>query len=207
MRTMRNNGMLVILSGPAGSGKDTVIAELFKADVNVTKSVSMTTRAPREGEVDGVDYIFVDEAKFLGSVEKGELLEHARYGINYYGTPKAPVDKWLSEGETVILKIDVQGAGSIKKMYPDAVSIFIMPPSMEILESRLRNRGSEEEDDVLRRLKIAVREIERCREEYDYVVINDDLQNAVDDIITIINAETHKVSRCNKFLSEVCKNV
>ncbi len=207
MRTMRNNGMLVILSGPAGSGKDTVIAELFKADVNVTKSVSMTTRAPREGEVDGVDYIFVDEAKFLGSVEKGELLEHARYGINYYGTPKAPVDKWLSEGETVILKIDVQGAGSIKKMYPDAVSIFIMPPSMEILESRLRNRGSEEEDDVLRRLKIAVREIERCREEYDYVVINDDLQNAVDDIITIINAETHKVSRCNIFLSEVCKNV
>ena len=105
------------------------------------------------------------------------------------------------------MKIDVQGAGNIKKMYPDAVSIFIMPPSMEILETRLRNRGSEEEDDVLRRLKIAIREIERCRNEYDYVVINDDLKDAVDDIKTIITAETHRVSICNKFFSEVCKNV
>lgn len=204
---MKNNGMLVILSGPAGSGKDTVIAELFKSDIDITKSVSMTTRAPREGEVDGVDYIFVSEEDFLDAVEDGELLEYARYGINYYGTPKGPVDKWLDDGHKVILKIDVEGAGNIRKMYPDAVSIFIMPPTMEILEKRLRNRGSEEEEDVLRRLRIAVREIERCREEYDYVVINDDLKDAVDDIKTIIAAETHRVSRCNIFLSEVCKNV
>lgn len=204
---MKNNGMLVILSGPAGSGKDTVIAELFKSDFDITKSVSMTTRAPRDGETDGIDYIFVSEEDFLKSVKNDELLEFARYGINYYGTPKAPVDKWLSEGETVILKIDVEGADNIRKMYPDTVSIFIMPPSMQILEKRLRNRGSEDEEDVLRRLKIAVREIERCKNEYDYVVINDDLQDAVDDIKTIINAERHKVSRSNIFLSEVCKNV
>ncbi|HAS37410.1 MAG TPA: guanylate kinase [Ruminococcaceae bacterium] len=204
---MKNNGMLVVLSGPAGSGKDTVISELFKSDFDITKSVSMTTRKPRDGETDGIDYMFVSEEDFLDAVENGELLEYARYGVNYYGTPKGPVDKWLEDGHIVILKIDVEGAGNIRKMYPDTVSIFIMPPSMQILEKRLRDRGSEDEEDVLRRLKIAFNEIERCRNEYDYVVINDDLQDAVDDIKTIINAEKHKVSRCNIFLSEVCKNV
>lgn len=204
---MKNNGMLVVLSGPAGSGKDTVISELFKSDFNITKSVSMTTRKPRDGETDGIDYMFVSEEDFLDAVENGELLEYARYGVNYYGTPKGPVDKWLEDGHIVILKIDVEGAGNIRKIYPDTVSIFIMPPSMQILEKRLRDRGSEDEEDVLRRLKIAFNEIERCRNEYDYVVINDDLQDAVDDIKTIINAEKHKVSRCNIFLSEVCKNV
>lgn len=207
MRTMKNNGMLVVLSGPAGSGKDTVISELFKSDFDITKSVSMTTRKPRDGETDGIDYMFVSEDDFLDAVENGELLEYARYGVNYYGTPKGPVDKWLEDGHIVILKIDVEGAGNIRKIYPDTVSIFIMPPSMQILEKRLRDRGSEDEEDVLRRLKIAFNEIERCRNEYDYVVINDDLQDAVDDIKTIINAEKHKVSRCNIFLSEVCKNV
>ena len=204
---MKNNGMLVILSGPAGSGKDTVIAELYNTDLDLTKSVSMTTRAPREGEIDGVDYIFVSEDSFLDSVKKGDLLEFAHYGINYYGTPKGPVDKWLCEGKTVILKIDVEGAENIRKIYSDTVSIFIMPPSMAVLEKRLRNRGSEDEEDVLRRLKIALKEIERCRNEYDYVVVNDDLPDAVKDIETIINAERHKVCRCNNFLSEVCKNV
>lgn len=204
---MKNNGMLVVLSGPAGSGKDTVISELFKSDFDITKSVSMTTRKPRDGETDGIDYMFVSEEDFLDAVENGELLEYARYGVNYYGTPKGPVDKWLENGHIVILKIDVEGAGNIRKIYPDTVSIFIMPPSMQILEKRLRDRGSEDEEDVLRRLKIAFNEIERCRNEYDYVVINDDLQDAVDDIKTIINAEKHKVSRCNIFLSEVCKNV
>ena len=204
---MKNNGMLVVLSGPAGSGKDTVISELFKSDFDITKSVSMTTRKPRDGEADGIDYMFVSEEDFLDAVENGELLEYARYGVNYYGTPKGPVDKWLEDGHIVILKIDVEGAGNIRKIYPDTVSIFIMPPSMQILEKRLRDRGSEDEEDVLRRLKIAFNEIERCRNEYDYVVINDDLQDAVDDIKTIINAEKHKVSRCNIFLSEVCKNV
>ncbi len=204
---MKNDGMLVVLSGPSGSGKDTVISEIFKAGIDVKKSISMTTRAPRDGEIDGVDYIFVDEASFLSSAEQGELLEYAHYGLNYYGTPRAPIDKWLDESRTVILKIDVEGGGNVKKLYPESVSIFIMPPSMEVLEKRLRNRGSETEEDILRRLKIAAGEIERCKNEYDYVVINDDLSVAVDDIKTIIYAEKHRVSRCNNFLSEVCKNV
>lgn len=204
---MKNDGMLLVLSGPSGSGKDTVIGEMFKSGIELEKSISMTTRAPREGETDGIDYIFVDEKSFLNSAENGEFLEYARYGLNYYGTPKAPIDSWLAEGKTVILKIDVEGAGNVKKLYPDSVSLFIVPPSMEVLEKRLRNRGSETEEDILRRLKIAAGEIERCKNEYDYVVVNDDLSVAVDDIKIIIYAEKHKVKRCNKFLSEVFKNV
>lgn len=201
---MRNKGMLLILSGPSGSGKDTVIAELLKLKLDIIQSVSMTTRAPRNEERNGVDYIFVDEKTFESAIKEKQMLEFAKYGVNYYGTPKAPVDKWLSEGRTVILKIDIQGFDSIKKIYPDALSIFLTPPSMEVLEKRLRERGSEDEEDVSRRLEIARSEMKKSRD-YDYLVINDELQDAVDDIETIIRAELLKVSRIN--LSEVIFNV
>lgn len=201
---MENDGMLVVLSGPSGSGKDTVLAEIFRSDCDLVQSVSMTTRKPREDETDGVDYSFVSEKYFIDAINDGQMLEYARYGINYYGTPKAPVDKWLEEGKTVILKIDVQGGENIRKMYPDAVSVFITPPNMSILEKRLRRRGSEDEDDVQRRMKIAYEELKRITE-YDYFVINDNLKNAVDDIITIIKAERLKVSRRKNILSEVSK--
>ena len=115
----------------------------------------------------------------------GEVLEFAKYGKNLYGTPKKPVDKWLSEGKTVILKIEVQGAAKIKKMYPDAIAIFIMPPSMEILETRLRQRGTENEEDLVRRLTIARDEIEKSRD-YDYVVVNDSLEAAADEVLKIL---------------------
>lgn len=201
---MHNDGLLVVLSGPSGSGKDTVLAELFKLDIGLVQSVSMTTRKPRDNEKDGVDYLFVDEDCFVSAIEEGKMLEYAKYGNNYYGTPKAPVDNWLNENKVVVLKIEVQGAGNIRKLYPDAVSIFLTPPNKQVLEERLRNRGSEDEEDVRRRLDIACSELERICE-YDYVVVNDDLMDAVRDVKTIIFAEKLKVSRRNKILSEVNK--
>ncbi len=203
---MHNEGMLVVLSGPSGSGKDTVLPELFKSDVDFIRSISMTTRMPRNNEKHGVDYYFVDEECFLSAINDGSMLEYAKYGVSYYGTPKAPVDKWLNDGETVILKIEVQGADNIRKMYPDSVSIFLVPPSMEVLEQRLRGRGSESDEDIRRRLDIALEELTRIGE-YDYVVVNDDLESAVDDIKTIIKAEKLKVSRRNNILSEVKNHV
>ena len=201
---MPNKGMLIVLSGPSGSGKDTVLAELFKLNIGLVQSVSMTTRAPRNEEKNGVDYLFVDEEYFLSAITNGRMLEYAKYGLNYYGTPKAPVDNWLDEGRTVVLKIDVQGAGNIRRLYPESVSIFLTPPSLTVLEKRLRDRGSEDEEDVRRRLDIACNELARIGE-YDYVVVNDDLASAVDDIKTIIKAESLKVSRRKNILSEVKK--
>ena len=203
---MPDKGMLIVLSGPSGSGKDTVLAELFKLKIGLVQSVSMTTRSPRNDEKNGVDYLFVDEEYFLSAITNGRMLEYAKYGVNYYGTPKAPVDNWLDEGKTVVLKIDVQGAGNIRKLYPDSVSIFLTPPNLSVLEKRLRDRGSEDEEDVRRRLDIACNELARIGE-YDYVVINDDLQSAVDEIKTIIKAESLRVSRRKNILSEVKNNV
>lgn len=203
---MPDKGMLIVLSGPSGSGKDTVLAELFKLKIGLVQSVSMTTRSPRNDEKNGVDYLFVDEEYFLSAITNGRMLEYAKYGVNYYGTPKAPVDNWLDDGKTVVLKIDVQGAGNIRKLYPDSVSIFLTPPNLSVLEKRLRDRGSEDEEDVRRRLDIACNELARIGE-YDYVVINDDLQSAVDEIKTIIKAESLKVSRRKNILSEVKNNV
>ena len=135
---MSNEGKLILFSGPSGVGKDTLLDILFQKRPDFQKSISITTRERREGEVNGVDYYFITPDDFEAMLDNGEVLEFAKYGKNLYGTPKKPVDGWLAEGKTVILKIEVQGAEKIKKMYPDAVAIFVMPPSMEVLEKRLR---------------------------------------------------------------------
>lgn len=180
-------GMLVLFSGPSGVGKDTVLEVVLAKDTSLQKSISLTTRGIRENEIDGKDYYFISVEDFEKMIENGEVLEFARYGQNLYGTPKAPVDKWLDEGKTVILKIEVQGAQNIKKMYPDSVGIFVLPPSMDELENRLRSRGTENEDDIQKRLEIARNEIDMSKD-YDYLVVNDDLDRASDNVLQIIKA-------------------
>lgn len=199
-------GVLVIFSGPSGAGKDTVLDVLKEKDDNVKVSVSLTTREPREGEVDGVNYYFVSKEFFEKKVSENLMLEHAMYHNDYYGTPKEPVDEMLGSGKTVILKIDVQGAENIRKIYPDVISVFLLPPSMAVLEKRLRGRGTEDEETINSRLYIAEQEIRRATE-YDYVVVNDTIENAVDGLKTIIEAEKKKVSRNKNIISEVIKNV
>ncbi|MCH5190846.1 MAG: guanylate kinase [Oscillospiraceae bacterium] len=199
-------GMLILFSGPSGVGKDTVLSVVLDKDKSLQKSVSLTTRGIRENEIDGIDYYFISTLEFEHMINNGEVLEFAKYGINLYGTPKAPVDKWLSEGKTVFLKIEVQGAQKIKEMYPDSVAIFLMPPSMEELENRLRSRGTESEEDIRRRMQIARDEIKKSAD-YDYVVFNDDLDSASDNVLAIIKALDFTYKRMKNYISEVIKDV
>lgn len=202
---MSAKGLLVILSGPSGSGKDTVLDRINERDIPIQRSVSMTTREKRDGEVDGVDYYFVTKEYFEKQISERRMLESAVYSSNYYGTPKGPVDRWLDEGKTVILKIEVQGAEKIKKIYPECVSVFIMPPSMQILEKRLRGRDTDSEESIRMRMDAALGEMQ-CAEKYDYIVFNDVLEDTVDDICSIIKAEKFKSSRMKYSVREVIKN-
>lgn len=203
---MNEKGVLIILSGPSGSGKDTVLDCLTNMNDSFKVSISMTTRAIRDNEVDGVNYYFTDRAFFEKQIKDNQMLEYAEYAGNYYGTPKAAVDRMLNEGKNVVLKIEVQGAAKIRRLYPDVISIFLMPPSMKILESRLRGRGTDDEETINHRLFIACEEIKRSNE-YDYIVVNDEIENAVDKIETIIAAEKMKTVRNKNIISEVIKNV
>ena len=203
---MTDKGILIILSGPSGSGKDTVLRALKEVNSDVKVSVSMTTRNPRPGDVDGVDYYFVTREYFEKKIAENKMLEYAEYAGNYYGTPADPVDEMLRQGKAVFLEIEVQGAEKIRSRYDSVISIFLMPPSMRVLEDRLRGRGTEDEETIQHRLFIAREEIRRAPE-YDYVVVNDTIENAVEGIETIIKAERKKTFRNKNFISEVINNV
>lgn len=194
----KERGLLIVLSGPSGVGKGTVRKELFsKPGTNYEYSISMTTRAPREGEVDGVDYFFKSRSEFEVLIEKGGLLEHAEFVGNYYGTPLDYVNETLDAGRDVFLEIEVQGAAQIREKAPDALFIFLAPPSISELQNRLIGRGTETEDIIKKRIDTAREEFEMMSL-YDYVVENDEIQNACDKINAIIIAEHCRRERIEK---------
>ncbi len=180
-------GNLIILSGPSGSGKDTVLSKVLKADKNITLSISSITRPMRVGEVEGEKYNFISREEFEELIKNDSLLEYNVFVGNYYGTPKKAVNDALLNGKDVILEIDVNGADQIRKKCPEAVSVFIMPPSYEELKRRLTGRGTDSQEVIESRLKEALNEMERAKD-YNYVVKNDILEKAVEDVLNIIHS-------------------
>lgn len=194
-----------MFSGPSGCGKGTVLKELMAQDENIFYSVSATTRKPRPGEEHGIHYYFLENSEFEQLIEQDGMLEYARYVENYYGTPKKAVYEQIENGKDVVLEIEVQGAMQVKEKCPDAVFIFVMPPSMEELRRRLVDRKTEDMETINHRLSTAVNEM-RYADRYDYVVVNDTVTEAVNRISAIIQAEKNRVSRMNDFIEEVLKN-
>lgn len=189
-----SKGSLIIVSGPSGSGKDTVLKELFKLMPEVKFSISSVSRNMRDGEVNGEKYNFISKEEFETLISEDRLLEYNVYCGNYYGTPKDPVDETIKNGGEIILEIDVNGAENVRKKCEDNFSVFIMPPSFEVLKNRLINRGTETMEVIEKRLEEAKTEMDRVKE-YDYIVVNDDLKTAVLTLKNIIEAERCKTER------------
>ncbi len=201
---MNKQGSLILLIGPSGSGKGTILKELLLTPINTFLSVSATTRKPRPGEVDGESYFFLTQDRFRELISSNSMLEYANYCGNFYGTPKAAVLERISKGENVILEIEVQGAKQIKEVYPTAVLIFIMPPSLTELKYRLIDRNTEDKETVRARLNAALDEI-RFAHECDYIVINDTISKAVEEIKAIISAQSCSSYIMREFIDEVLK--
>ncbi|MDK2799891.1 MAG: guanylate kinase [Clostridiales bacterium] len=200
---MKNKGVLLVVSGPSGAGKGTICKALVERNPNVFLSVSATTRAPREGETEGINYYFKTTQQFKEMIAKDELLEWAAFCNNYYGTPKKYVDQMLQEGRDVILEIEVQGALKVKDKYPDGIYIFVLPPSLEELRNRITNRGTESQEVINERLNTARLEFTHINK-YNYIVVNDEVENAVKKLEAIIIAEKSKIERNEEIIKEVC---
>ena len=194
---MNAQGLLLVISGPSGAGKGTICKILREKKPELAYSVSVTTRAPRTGEVDGRDYFFKTVEQVKDMIFRGELLEHAEVYGTYYGTPKPYVMKLLDEGKDVLLEIDIQGALQIKKVFPSGVFVFIVPPSLEELSQRIHHRGTDTEEVIQRRLASAAKELSFAHQ-YNYVVVNDKAEAAAEKVLTILEAERYRADRsCN----------
>lgn len=186
----KNNAKLIIFTGPSGVGKGTILCDFFKkADNNIVYSISNTTRKPRDGEINGMHYYFISKDEFENLIKQDAFLEYATYSGNYYGTNKKFVDEKIKEGKSVLLEIELQGALNVMKKRPDAVTIFIKPPTFEELEKRLRGRHSESEESIKKRLETAKEELKHT-DKFHYVIENDKVEKAVDELIEIYNRET-----------------
>jgi guanylate kinase len=203
---MMSKGLLIVLSGPSGVGKGTVCTSLRNSNPEIVYSVSATTRSPREGEREGINYFYKTQDQFRSMIEHDELLEWAEYVGNYYGTPRSFVNETIQNGNDIILEIEVQGALQVKERFPQGVFIFLLPPSLEELKSRITNRGTESQDLILNRMNVAVEEL-KLLEQYDYAVVNDDIGLACSRIHSIITAEHCRRERMlpqvNKWIAEV----
>lgn len=199
---MNRKGILLVLSGFAGSGKGTICKELLNRYKNYAFSVSATTRAPREGETDGVDYFFISKDKFQEMIENGEFLEYANYVTNSYGTPKKYVENMLNEGKDVILEIECQGALSVKTVFPEAVLVFVMPPTVQEIYNRLHKRDTETEEVILKRMERGSEEV-NVIERYDYLLINDDLSETVEELNDIVNSSRHTPERNEALIEDI----
>lgn len=203
------SGVLFIVSAPSGVGKTTLIRSILPSRPMLRYSVSSTTRSPRPGEVDGQDYHFVSQSDFLNGIREGRFLEWAEVHGRFYGTDGKAVEEWLATGHDVLLDIDVQGARQVLSVYPSAITIFILPPSMEILEARLANRGTESDTQLMRRLEAAAQEISQAAW-YDYLVVNDELPTAICDFDAVLRAtrcqRRHQAHRLKPLLKDLTKS-
>ena len=197
-----NKGRVYIISGPSGSGKDSVMKKVFEKQLDIAFSISSITRAMRPGEVEGEKYNFISRERFEEMIKNDELLEHNVFVGNYYGTPKAPVINCIENGKDILIEVDVNGAIQIRDKMPEAVSIFIMPPSLDILKKRLTGRGTDSEDVIEKRLNEALREIASAKD-YDYIVVNDDLETAANDYVSIMLIDKFKTDRNLELINKI----
>ena len=199
MIKQKKQGQLIVVSGPSGAGKDTIVGKVIENNKSIWLSVSATSRKPRAGEEEGVNYFFIEKEDFEEKIKNNYFLEYAEYAGNYYGTPKEKIIEKLDKGYDVILVIEIQGAMKVKDLVPEALFIFIMPPSEKELLKRLKNRKTEEKEKIIERFNIAYKEINEVTK-YNYVVVNDKLEEAVDKVESIIKAEKCRVDRIEEML-------